>query len=142
MNLCALNVRQSDFFPSHPAEAGKFHALLYLVAFDYALQGGATNEELALYQANKAYKLVSRCICDKNFSDATIAAVALIATKEVSDYPSALFDSLLTQPCNQALSGMWEAASRHMQGLEAMVNSRGGLQRIHGLHRRVITWYE
>lgn len=61
-----------------------FHAVLYLVALDYNLKRGETDDLGCLYHNVEACRLISQRIQQGIFTDTTIAAIAIIATKEVS----------------------------------------------------------
>ncbi|KAL7784321.1 hypothetical protein V8C37DRAFT_396122 [Trichoderma ceciliae] len=98
-----------------------FHAILYLVALDYNLRRGSKNGLGCLYHSSEAFRLINEQIRNGCIEDATVAAVALIATKE-------------------NLAGMIDTSFMHMQGLKYMVQKRGGIHNIKGIHRGVVVW--
>ncbi|RFU82161.1 fungal specific transcription factor domain-containing [Trichoderma arundinaceum] len=98
-----------------------FHAILYLVALDFNLRRGFTDDLGCLYHSSEAFRLINEQIREGIIEDATIAAVALIALKE-------------------NLAGMFDISYMHMQGLKYMVQKRGGIQNIKGVHRGVVMW--
>ncbi|KAM0257752.1 hypothetical protein ACHAQJ_004203 [Trichoderma viride] len=98
-----------------------FHAILYLVALDYTLRRGFEDDLGCLYHSSEAFRLINEQIRSGNIKDSTIAAVALMSTKE-------------------NLAGMFDISYIHMQGLKDMVQKRGGIDNIEGLHRGVVMW--
>ncbi|KAL7948157.1 hypothetical protein V8C42DRAFT_316828 [Trichoderma barbatum] len=98
-----------------------FHSILYLVALDFNLRRGFTDDLGCLYHSSEAFRLINEQIRNGIIEDATLAAVALIAAKE-------------------NLAGMFDVSYMHMQGLKYMVQKKGGIQNIKGLHRGVIMW--
>ncbi|KAL7928560.1 hypothetical protein V8C35DRAFT_317859 [Trichoderma chlorosporum] len=109
---CLFDVRQ------HRA---LFHSILYLVALDYNLRRGYKDTFGCLFHSSEAFRLINEHIRNGVMDDTTIAAVALIAAKE-------------------NLSGMFHVSYMHMQGLNYMIEKRGGIQNIRGLHRGVVIW--
>ncbi|KAL7953657.1 hypothetical protein V8C34DRAFT_296464 [Trichoderma compactum] len=98
-----------------------FHSILYLVALDFNLRRGFSDAFGCLYHSSEAFRLINEQIQSATFEDATIAAVALIGAKE-------------------NLAGMFDVSYMHMQGLKYMIQKRGGIQNIKGLHRGVVIW--
>ncbi|KAL6819905.1 hypothetical protein V8C40DRAFT_251938 [Trichoderma camerunense] len=98
-----------------------FHSILYLVALDFNLRRGFSDTFGCLYHSSEAFRLINDRIQSANFEDATIAAVALIGAKE-------------------NLAGMFDVSYMHMQGLKFMIQKRGGIQNVKGLHRGVVIW--
>jgi hypothetical protein len=60
-----------------------FHAILYLVALDYVLRRGFEDDLGCLYHSSEAFRLINNQIRSGKIEDSTIAAVAMISTKEV-----------------------------------------------------------
>ncbi|OTA01465.1 hypothetical protein A9Z42_0017600 [Trichoderma parareesei] len=98
-----------------------FHSILYLVALDFNLRRGFTDDIGCLYHSSEAFRLINAQIRNDIIEDATIAAVALVAAKE-------------------NLGGMFGLSNMHMQGLKYMVDRRGGIAKVQGIHRGVVTW--
>ncbi|KAH8126236.1 hypothetical protein ACSS6W_000191 [Trichoderma asperelloides] len=98
-----------------------FHAILYLVALDYVLRRGFEDDLGCLYHSSEAFRLINNQIRSGKIEDSTIAAVAMISTKE-------------------NLAGMFDISYIHMQGLKDMVQKRGGIDSIRGIHRGVVLW--
>ncbi|KAL7813331.1 hypothetical protein V8C26DRAFT_405590 [Trichoderma gracile] len=98
-----------------------FHSILYLVALDFNLRRGFTDDIGCLYHSSEAFRLINEKIRNDIIEDATIAAVALVAAKE-------------------NLGGMFDVSNMHMQGLKYMVDKRGGIANVQGIHRGVVTW--
>ncbi|EGR49902.1 uncharacterized protein TRIREDRAFT_105847, partial [Trichoderma reesei QM6a] len=59
-----------------------FHSILYLVALDFNLRRGFTDDIGCLYHSSEAFRLINEKIRNDIIEDATIAAVALVAAKE------------------------------------------------------------
>ncbi|KAK1255648.1 hypothetical protein MKX07_007907 [Trichoderma sp. CBMAI-0711] len=97
-----------------------FHSILYLVALDFNLRRGFTDDIGCLYHSSEAFRLINAQIRNDIIEDATIAAVALVAAKE-------------------NLGGMFGLSNMHMQGLNYMVDRRGGIAKVQGIHRGVVT---
>ncbi|KAM0452511.1 hypothetical protein ACHAPV_009546 [Trichoderma viride] len=98
-----------------------FHAILYLVALDYVLRRGFEDDLGCLYHSSEAFRLINNQIRSGKIEDSTIAAVAMISTKE-------------------NLAGMFDISYIHMQGLKDMVQKRGGIDSIKGIHQGVVLW--
>ncbi|KAL7816071.1 hypothetical protein V8C44DRAFT_348299 [Trichoderma aethiopicum] len=98
-----------------------FHSILYLVALDFNLRRGFTDTLGCLYHSSEAFRLINEKIRDDMIEDATMAAIALVAIKE-------------------NLNGMFDVSNVHMQGLKYMVQEKGGINKIQGIHRGVVTW--
>ncbi|KAL6874464.1 hypothetical protein HDV57DRAFT_229950 [Trichoderma longibrachiatum] len=98
-----------------------FHSILYLVALDFNLRRGFTDTIGCLYHSSEAFRLINEKIRDDIIEDATMAAIALVAIKE-------------------NLNGMFDVSNVHMQGLKYMVQEKGGINKIQGIHRGVVTW--
>ncbi|KAL6857329.1 hypothetical protein J3F83DRAFT_751282 [Trichoderma novae-zelandiae] len=98
-----------------------FHSILYLVALDFNLRRGFRDDLGCLYHSSEAFRLINEQIQNGVIEDATVAAVALIAAKE-------------------NLAGMFDVSHMHMQGLKCMVEKRGGIEMIQGIHRGVVMW--
>lgn len=60
-----------------------FHAILYLVALDFNLRRGFNDDMGCLYHSAEAFRLINEQIRKGIYEDATVAAVALVAAKEV-----------------------------------------------------------
>ncbi|KAL7892237.1 hypothetical protein HDV63DRAFT_398658 [Trichoderma sp. SZMC 28014] len=98
-----------------------FHAILYLVSLDYILRRGFQDYMGCLYHSSEAFRLINNQIRSGKIEDSTIAAVAIISTKE-------------------NLAGMFDISYIHMQGLKDMIQKRGGLDSIKAIHHGVILW--
>ncbi|KAL7917077.1 hypothetical protein ACQKWADRAFT_307679 [Trichoderma austrokoningii] len=98
-----------------------FHAILYLVALDYVLRRGFEDDLGCLYHSSEAFRLINDQIRSGKIEDSTVAAVAMISTKE-------------------NLAGMYDISYIHMQGLKDMIQKRGGIDSIKGIHRGVVHW--
>ncbi|TFA97880.1 hypothetical protein CCMA1212_010392 [Trichoderma ghanense] len=73
-----------------------FHSILYLVALDFNLRRGFTDDIGCLYHSTEAFRLINEKIRNDIIEDATIAAVALVAAKEaLSPFPYASLSTRL-----------------------------------------------
>ncbi|KAH7399808.1 fungal-specific transcription factor domain-containing protein [Cadophora sp. MPI-SDFR-AT-0126] len=122
MNSLAINA-EGDFFSYVKRDPALFHSILYLVALHSNLKYGATDSAVSLYHGSETFRVISERLRSSNvvFSDATIAAVAMLANKE-------------------NLNGRYELSKMHKQGLEKMIRLRGGVQVLQGVFRRIVTW--
>lgn len=75
-------------------------------------------------------------------SDATIAAVACLTVIEVISVRFLLARQLMMASISQNLSGNAANSRAHMDGLESLVKSRGGLQALGGTEhvRSLVSW--
>lgn len=87
MNSIAVNP-EGDFFSHAARDPALFHSILYLVALNYDLKMGLKDSPECLYHGGLALKIINErlSIKQEDLNYATIAAVAILATKEVK-YP-------------------------------------------------------
>jgi len=85
MNSIAINA-EGNFFSFVKTDPALFHSILYLVALHYNLKRGLLDSPECLYHGSEAFKLINRRLDGPHatFSDMTLAAVAMLANKEVS----------------------------------------------------------
>lgn len=83
MNSVAVNP-DGDFFSYARTDPALLHSILYLVALHHDLKFGASDSSESLYHGGEAFRVINRRLQDGVFSDMTIAAVAMLVTKEVS----------------------------------------------------------
>ena len=84
MNSVAINA-EGDFFKHAKTDPALLHAILYLVALHYDLKYGILDSPESLYHGGEAFRMINERLShvDAEFSDMTIAAVAMLVTKEV-----------------------------------------------------------
>jgi hypothetical protein len=82
MNSVAINP-DGDFFSHARTDPALLHSILHLVALHYNLKRGVSDSPESLYHGGEAFRLISQRLQDGIFSDMTIAAVAMLVTKEV-----------------------------------------------------------
>jgi hypothetical protein len=84
MNSVAINA-EGDFFGHAKTDPALLHAILYLVALHYDLKYGISDSPECLYHGGEAFRMINRRLGSKDaeFSDMTIAAVAMLVTREV-----------------------------------------------------------
>lgn len=84
MNSIAINA-EGNFFSFVRTDPALFHAILYLVALHSDLRHGLADSPACLYHGSEAFRLINERLSgpDAVFSDATIAAVAMLVNKEV-----------------------------------------------------------
>lgn len=100
MNSVAVNP-QGNFFSHARTDPALLHSILYLVALHRGLKIGITDSSEALYHGGEAFRVINQRLQDGIFTDMTIAAVAILVTKEASSsiqIISALANSPLTEP--------------------------------------------
>ncbi|KAG4431745.1 hypothetical protein IFR05_012779 [Cadophora sp. M221] len=122
MNSIAINA-EGDFFSYIKTDPTLFHSILYLVALHSDLKSGLQDSPACLYHGSEAFRVINERLGDSSgvFSDATIAAVAMLVNKE-------------------NLNGRYELSEIHKQGLEKMIRMRGGVHVLRGVFQRVVTW--
>jgi hypothetical protein len=82
MNSVAINP-EGDFFAQARTDAAVLHSILYLVALHRDLKLGISDSPESLYHGSEAFKIINTRLQEGVFSDKTIAAVAMLVTKEV-----------------------------------------------------------
>ena len=83
MNSIAINPN-GDFFSQARSDSALFHSVLFLVALHHDLLSGNNDSSQSLYHGGKAFQIINeRLGAAEAFSDMTIAAVAILANKEV-----------------------------------------------------------
>lgn len=82
MNSVAINP-EGDFFSYARTDPALLHSILYLVALHHDLQLGVSDSYESLYHGGEAFRVINQRLQDGVFSDMTIAAVAMLVTKEV-----------------------------------------------------------
>jgi hypothetical protein len=90
MNSVAINP-DGDFFPHARTDPALLHSVLYLVALHHDLKLGVSDSSECLYHGGEAFRVINQRLQDGDFSDMTIAAVAMLVTKEVSSSTSQTF---------------------------------------------------
>ena len=83
MNSVAVNP-DGDFFSHARTDQALLHSLLYLVALHHDLKLGVTDSSESLYHGGEAFRMINQRLQDGIFSDMTVAAVAMLVTKEVT----------------------------------------------------------
>ncbi|KAL2071175.1 hypothetical protein VTL71DRAFT_12410 [Oculimacula yallundae] len=118
MNSLAINA-EGDFFSHIKTDPALFHSILYLVALHLDLKYGLADSPAGLYHGSEAFRLINERLREPSgvFSDVTIAAVAMLN-----------------------LNGRYELSEMHKQGLEKMIQMRGGVHVLHGVFQRIVTW--
>ena len=82
MNSVAINP-DGDFFSHARSDPALLHSILYLVALHHDLQLGISDSVECLYHGGEAFRVINQRLQDGVFCDMTIAAVAMLVTKEV-----------------------------------------------------------
>lgn len=82
MNSIAVNP-DGDFFSHAKTDPALLHSILYLVALHHDLKTGVSDSSECLYHGKEAFRLINQRLQDGVFCDMTIAAVAMLVTKEV-----------------------------------------------------------
>lgn len=83
MNAVAVNP-QGNFFSNAVMDPVLLHAALYLVALDYNMKTGVADSLESLYHGGEAVRAINEQLLGERYTDATMAAVALMANKEVT----------------------------------------------------------
>lgn len=83
MNSVAIN-SDGDFFSHARTDPALLHSILYLVALHHDLMLGVSDSPEALYHGGEAFRVINKRLQEGVFSDMTIAAVAMLVTKEAS----------------------------------------------------------
>jgi hypothetical protein len=84
MNSVAINPT-GDFFSIARADEAILHSVLFLVALHRDLKRGISGSRDSLHHGGEAFRIINeRLQANAGFSDGTIAAVAMLASKEVS----------------------------------------------------------
>lgn len=82
MNSVAINPT-GDFFSIARADEAILHSVLFLVALHRDLKRGISGSQDSLHHGGEAFRIINeRLQANEGFSDATIAAVAMLASKE------------------------------------------------------------
>lgn len=82
MNSVAINP-EGTLFSQAKTDPAILHSILYLVSLHLNYAVGMTDSPESLYHGGEAFKLINQRIQQGVFSDTTIAAVAMLVTKEV-----------------------------------------------------------
>lgn len=83
MNSVAINPT-GDFFSIARADEAILHSVLFLVALHRDLKRGISGSRDSLHHGGEAFRIINeRLQANERFSDGTIAAVAMLASKEV-----------------------------------------------------------
>jgi len=83
MNSVAINPT-GDFFSIARADEAILHSVLFLVALHRDLKRGISDSRDSLHHGGEAFRIINeRLQGNESFSDGTIAAVAMLANKEV-----------------------------------------------------------
>ncbi|KAI5460609.1 hypothetical protein BGZ63DRAFT_249206 [Mariannaea sp. PMI_226] len=120
MNIVALNF-QEHCLSNAITDSALLHAILYIVATDYDLKRGESDSALSIHHGGEAVRAINMQLNNGLLADTTVAAVAILATRE-------------------NLSGRFQLANIHMNGLQHMVAKKGGIENIQDIHQRVTTW--
>lgn len=84
MNSHAINP-EGNFFGYASTDPAMLHSVLYLVALHRELKHGILGSRDGLHHGAEAFRIINeRLQGNESFSDMTIAAVAMLANKEVS----------------------------------------------------------
>lgn len=83
MAMVAYNIGGPQCLIDARADLALFHSILYIVALDYDSSHGLENSCGCLFHSVEAFGAINRRLRDGTYTDITIAAVALIAAKEV-----------------------------------------------------------
>lgn len=84
MNSVSINPT-SDFFARARTDPAMLHSVLHLVALHKNLRQGISGSRDGLYHGAEAFRIINeRLQAKQSFTDMTIAAVAMLANKEVS----------------------------------------------------------
>jgi uncharacterized protein YqfB (UPF0267 family) len=100
MNSVAIN-SDGDFFSHARTDPALLHSILYLVALHHDLLLGISDSPEALFHGGEAFRVINKRIQDRMFCDMTIAAVAMLVTKEVSFAAANLFLDIALTPFNR-----------------------------------------
>jgi hypothetical protein len=91
MNSVAINPT-GDFFSIARADEAMLHSVLFLVALHRDLKRGISGSRDSLHHGGEAFRIINeRLQANEGFSDGTIAAVAMLANKEVGAATHAFF---------------------------------------------------
>lgn len=85
MNSIAVNA-DGSFFTLARSDPALLYSVLHLVALHHDLKSGISESPHTLYHGGEAFRIINeRLRNEKEFSDMTIAAVAMLANKEAGD---------------------------------------------------------
>ncbi|KAK8143264.1 hypothetical protein G3M48_007491 [Beauveria asiatica] len=121
MSLAAYNIGGSECLTCARTNPALFHSILYVVSLFYNLTENPKDKSGSLFHAIEAFRAINDQLEKGTFADTTIAAVALLATKE-------------------SLDGDFEGSIAHMNGLQTMVERRGGIRHMQG-QGKAAQWY-
>ncbi|OAQ58647.2 fungal specific transcription factor domain-containing protein [Pochonia chlamydosporia 170] len=121
MSLVAYNIGGRECLTNAREHPALFHSILYVVSLVYNLDHDPKERSGSLFHSIEAFRAINTHLQKGTFSDMTIAAVALMATKETLD-------------------GSFESASAHLNGLQIMVESRGGVENLACRHGKAVLW--
>lgn len=140
---------REKWLPFAVSDALVLNTTLLITALNLSGLRGLPISPDVLYYKGHTIKLINErlSIPSQFAADSTITAVASLAHLEVyllSLSKLALINAPLSLclPYPQNLAGTPESAKMHMDGLEAMINSRGGFDTIeqHSIARRIAAW--
>lgn len=82
MNMVALDFKD-DCLSNAIADPTLLHAVLYIVATDYDPKRGEHESALSKYHGGEAVRLINKHLHDGVLTDTMVAAIAIMATREV-----------------------------------------------------------
>lgn len=86
-NSIAVNP-EGDFFHHASADSAMLHAILYLVALHRDVEFGVEDSVETLYHGRETFRIINARLKEmpNGADDATIAAVSMLANREVSSF--------------------------------------------------------
>jgi hypothetical protein len=142
MNSIAANP-EGDFFSQARTDPAVLPSILYLLALHHDLKLGLSDSPESLYHGSEAFMLINQRLEERFFSDMTIAAVALLVTKEVRistcNFENGQDEANIS--IVQNIDGNFNLSKIHMNGLEYMIKAKGGIGMLKGVFQRVVTWF-
>jgi hypothetical protein len=140
MNIVALNF-QEHCLSNAIADSALLHAILYIVATEYDLKRGESDSALSIHHGGEAVRAINMQLNNGVLADTTVAAVAILATREVCRITSTFLIAWFNKSTYlQNLNGRFQLANIHMNGLQRMIAKKGGIENIKDIHQRVATW--
>lgn len=86
MSLAAYNIGGSECLTCARTDPALFHSILYVVSLVYNLTENPKDKSGSLFHSIEAFRAINDQLEKGTFANTTIAAVALLATKEVRSF--------------------------------------------------------
>ncbi|EHK24948.1 uncharacterized protein TRIVIDRAFT_61700 [Trichoderma virens Gv29-8] len=122
MSLVAYNIGERECLTNARGSLALFHSILYVVSLVYNLDHSPKDQLGSLFHSIEAFRAINVDLEAGSYTDMTIAAVALMATKET-------------------LEGNFASATVHMDGLQIMIKNRGGILNLTCRNGKAALWF-